>query len=114
MSSRQRIIAILLLLLIMLMAAAPTAYAEGLIVNLTKDGQTATGANYTADQLAALGMETHYYSSVDAIGAPVGIIAQGVSVTSLLADLGLSTDDVESVRFSASDGWVRSIPPTAI
>ena len=101
-------IPILLLFLLLLLVPAPKAVAAGLTVDLTKDGRTVSAAGYSQDQLEALGLETHTYSSVDANGAPVGIVAQGVSVSSLLADLGLSTDDVESLRFSASDGWVRS------
>lgn len=104
---RKRLL-ILLLFTFLLLAAAPDARADGLTVYLTKDGQTVTGADYGPDQLAALGMETYSYSSVDATGAPVGIIAQGIGVGTLLADLGLGADDVESLRFSASDGWVRS------
>ncbi|HHX14361.1 MAG TPA: Ig domain-containing protein [Clostridiales bacterium] len=109
----QKIINLLLLILLALPVlgwglASPAYGAAALKVSLTKDGKTVTAADYTHEQLSALGLATHNYSSVDATGAPVGIVARGVTVSKLLSALGISQTDVESLRLSSSDGWSRS------
>ncbi len=95
--------------LLFLPGIVPAAYAaDALTVQVCLDGQIATVGSYSQKQLAALGSVCQCYSSVDANSAPMGIVAEGVPLTALLADLGIALSDAESLRFTASDGGSRS------
>ena len=99
---------VLIALIIFAWTAPPVSAADTLTVKVSKGEQTATVASYSEDELEALGTVQQYYSSVDANGAPVVVVAQGILIADLLADLGIDVADAETLRFSSSDGGNRS------
>ncbi|MGI5824798.1 MAG: hypothetical protein ACOX7J_04420, partial [Bacillota bacterium] len=73
-----------------------------------QNGQPLSEKSYSTQQLLDFGTAQAAYSSIDSSGSPELTSAQGVSIAKLLAGLGINAADVDSIRFSASDGWNRS------
>ncbi len=84
------------------------AWSDELSVQVQKNGQLAVVAAYSQADLSALPQSQLKYSSLDANNVPTITIAQGVTINTLLSELGISSSDVTGLSFASSDGWKRS------
>ncbi|GEM_PF-511735 len=110
-SSNIKLVTIALLMIALIVfawPAQPASAANALTVQVSKGGEIAKVASYSKEDLEALGTVQQYYSSVDANSAPVVVVARGVAISTLMADLGINIADAETLRFASSDGGNRS------
>lgn len=97
------------MLMLVLFAPSPAAWAdEALKVQVVIGGETTTVAAYNNTELSAMPQTRLRYSSLDATSSPVVIIAEGVTMETLLASLGITAGDVREMQLESSDGWKRS------
>lgn len=110
-----RILTVLLCAASLLPLSSPAAVAADAIltVYISDGGKTVKAAAYNLDDLEAIGLEQQSYSSLNSEKAPVTIIAEGVTVSRLLDALSIPQNDVQTLAFSATDGWSRSCNASA-
>ena len=82
--------------------------ADFFTVYIKAGGKTVKAAAYNEAEFASAGTEQRRYSSLDSQGAPVTIIAEGVLISELFDSFKIPSADVDTLLFSATDGWSRS------
>ena len=98
---------ILCTVLLATLFSSVAAAADYMTVYVSSGGKTVKAATYSEAGFKAIGTEQQHYSSLNSEGAPVTIIAEGVTVNRLLESLLIPAADVEELAFSATDGWSR-------